>query len=136
MINYLEEWKRHLFSRKSLVLREPIEVEGKRDKHLGPRMEYARVVFRIEPAAFFEVDFSSFKNSLDDIQKRMIDEAIFGLLDIALTANAQPLKNIRIVLVDAEFDPINSSLIAFRYAGIDAGKKVLNSLSQGDMPAS
>lgn len=128
-MKYLNLWQKDLLSRKSLLLKSPIEVEGLRDKHLGPMMQYAKVVINVKPSEIFDVDISSIKLA-DENQINMLNAAIFGFLDIVMCAKISPLKNIKLIVTDVEFDPINSSIVAFRYAGRDAGQNLIKAISQ------
>ena len=126
-MKYLELWTKDKFLQKSYQLEKTIEVEGIRDKHLGPRFEYAKILVQIEP--FNELDVILLNtDSMEDYQIEMLEASIFGLLDILLTKAPCPLKDVRITLKEFDIDPIDSSLIAFRYAGRNAGEKILDIL--------
>ncbi len=88
-------------------------------------MEYARIELRAEPYKHFDVDISRIYSELGESRLNMVQSAILGLLDVLLFRKVIPLRNIKIVMLNVEFDPINSSMIAFRHAGRDAGKKII-----------
>lgn len=92
-------------------------------------MQYAKVVINVKPSEIFDVDISSIKLA-DENQINMLNAAIFGFLDIVMCAKISPLKNIKLIVTDVEFDPINSSIVAFRYAGRDAGQNLIKAISQ------
>ncbi|WP_028314042.1 hypothetical protein [Desulfatibacillum aliphaticivorans] len=127
-MNYIRFWQDDLVSRTPQVLKNPVKVEGIWDKHLGPMVQYAKVIMNVEPAASFQVDLSSLELKLDHHQMDMLRSAIFGFLDVVMCAGLSPLRNLKLEILDVEFDPVNSSMIAFRYAGRDAGRKLLDSM--------
>ncbi len=54
-MNYLDLWIANLLRRNSVRLTQAITVVGHREKHFGPRSEYARVEMTIAPAEEFDV---------------------------------------------------------------------------------
>ena len=102
----------------------PVQVVGERDKHLGPRMDYARVCLRAEPSACFEiVDLVA----PDDGARTFGFPETFerGFLDGWGVAGGAPRPGLRLVLQSAEHHPIDSSPNAFVEAGRDAARKLL-----------
>lgn len=125
-MNYLEIWRENIFSRKSLTLKQSIYVEGIRDQHCGPRWEKARVSFLIEPSNEFDVNFGITQEYYELLQKdHLLDYSIFGLLDELLLGYNYPVMKVKITINNAEYDPCDSTQIAFRKAGRDAGSKVI-----------
>jgi len=55
MKNYLDLWIAGLLRRNSARLQRGITIVGHREKHFGPRSEFARVVMTINPAEEFDV---------------------------------------------------------------------------------
>jgi hypothetical protein len=49
-MNYLDLWIANLRQRNSIHVTQAITVVGHREKHFGPRSEFARVVMTISPA--------------------------------------------------------------------------------------
>src|SRR5262245_53969028 len=128
-MNYLEYWIRDLFSRESLRLKKAVKVEGIRNQHLGPRWQYAKVQISVEPHSGFAVDIQINEKLLEELQKdNWVDWTILGLLDVLMTATPKPVRDIRVILIDAKYDEVNSSRMAFRHAGRDAGRKILDSV--------
>ena len=127
-MSYLERWIEGLLQRQSMDLPNAIRIDGTRDVHLGPRMEFAKFAAIVEPANTFEVVFQIRDPKLTSEQQATLDHAIFGFLDVVMTSAAYPLRNLRVRIISAEFDPINSSASAFRQAGRDAGGRLLDSL--------
>ena len=127
MKDYLKLWQQELFKLSSLTLKSKITVTGERNKHLGPRWEIAGIQISVEPAPSFEV-IDLFPGNEEARQEGYLDWAVFGLLDVVILAESAPLKNIRIILEKAEVDAVNSSRMAFRHAGRDVGRKLLQAV--------
>lgn len=127
MKNYLELWAHGLLASKPLRLDQRITVVGERNQHLGPRWEFARIQVSIEPSQRFEVVDAAEAN--DELRRLgYLDLAVFGLLDILMVAETAPLSAVRLTLEKVHHSPIDSSQIAFRQAGRDAGRKILDVL--------
>jgi hypothetical protein len=123
-MNYLEKWAQSIIRRTSNTLKAPVEIEAVRDAHLGPRWEYAKVRLRIEPAETFEVR-SEVEIMDDTVRQTYLDATIFGLLDVLLVAEASPLIRISVCVTALEQHEIDSTPMAFRMAGREAGRKLL-----------
>jgi hypothetical protein len=124
MNSYLTEWAAQILSSSSMTLRAPVEVVGIRDQHMGPRWEFAQIKVKIEPADSFEVQIDPLARAVDSDENGYLDWAIMGLLDVLLTAETRPLKNIRVTFIEAKNHPVDSSQMAFRHAGRDAARNV------------
>lgn len=88
---------------------------------------FASVRVRVEPASKFELIDRSFKSEELEQNLQLIDFpncAIFGMLDVFLISGSSPIRNIRVVIEDVGYDPIDSSSMAFREAGRDAARKI------------
>jgi hypothetical protein len=107
-----------------------VRVEGLREKHLGPRCEYGRVVFEATPAEEFSV--SGPATALSKEGQAFVQAAIFGVLDVVLTAGPLPLRKFALGVVEIQDHPVDSSVMAFRRAGRDAGRKLLQEVGLGD----
>lgn len=127
MTDYLKLWADGLLKRRSLTLKSKITVVGERNQHLGPRFEFAKVQITVEPAPSFEVvDIVPGNEELR--QLGYPDWAVFGLLDVLIVAESSPLTNIRVILEKVEHHPVDSSQMAFRQAGRDAGRKIMQAM--------
>jgi hypothetical protein len=124
MKDYLKLWPQGLLELTSLTLKSKVTVTGERNQHLGPRWDFAKVQVSIEPASQFEVVDAVAANE-EARQEGYLDWAVFGLLDVLLVAESAPLKNIRITLESIETHAVDSSPMAFRHAGRDAGRKII-----------
>jgi hypothetical protein len=119
----LESWYRDLIERRSAKLPRTVRVEGIREKHMGPRCEYGRIVVEAQPADQFAVSGPTGPLSIDE--EDYVRAALFGILDVLLTAEPFPLRDINLVVVEIHPHPVDSSVMAFRKAGRDAGTKLL-----------
>jgi Elongation factor G, domain IV len=124
-MDYLDFWYKQVLERPSAVLQAPIVVEGLRDAHMAARWDYARVVFKIEPAQHFTFEIGC-KNgvSFESVQG-FLTAALIGLLDTILVADLTPYRNIRVTLMELQAHEINSNQLAFYRAGRIAGKRFL-----------
>jgi hypothetical protein len=129
MKDYLGLWNKKLLEQCSFSVDRSVTVVGERDQHLGPRWEKAKVQVTVEPSMVFEV-----VNAVHDdkeLQKfGYPDWVVFGLLDVLMVAFSAPVRNVRIILEKAEYDPVLSSAMAFRQAGRDAGRKIIQALNK------
>lgn len=128
MNDLMQKWARSLVAAKSRLLTRSARVEGVRKAHLGPRMDYARIEFLLEPSDELEVVVQVASIDASEEKQQLIQEAIYGFLDVVMMAEPYPVKKMRITVVGAEFDPVSSNLMAFRLAGRDAAKKLLDEM--------
>jgi hypothetical protein len=127
MIVTLEHWFEDLMQRRSAVVPRTVKVEGIRAAHTGPRLEYGRIVVEARPASVFSAEWSvDVGRGADD--EEFIRAAVFGVLDVVLGAEPYPLKNVAVRVLEIEAHEIDSSRMAFRRAGQDAGRKLLNEI--------
>lgn len=124
-MNYIEKWTENLLLSQAMTLSSTVHVEGIRKAHLGPRMEFGRVEFIIEPADGFDVSVEVANVDENTEYKWYIEWAIFGFLDVVMVGAPYPYKKLKLRVVGVEIDPIDSSQMAFRLAGRDAGRKFL-----------
>ena len=124
-MDYLTLWKENVVTRTSMSLREPTEIEGLCDANLGPRWEFAKIRLRAEPSDRFEARVELGSKRIKFEKEGYSESAILGVLDALLVSGQSPLRNVRVTLVDAEDHEVDSSPNAFRLAGREAGKKLL-----------
>jgi len=127
IMNYLEKWLHDLATRQSEAISKTVRVVGVRDKILGPRSDFARIEVICEPASKLEVVFDV-PNATELEQEGYLEWATLGLLDVLMTGNTYPLRNVRLTIKAAEVHPIHSNQMAFRHAGRDAGRQILEAL--------
>ncbi len=119
----IDLWFKDLLERQSAKLPQRLRVEGLREAHLGPRCEYGRIVVEAEPAETFVLECSP--ELLAKGNEEYVRAAVMGVLDVVLTAGPYPLKDFILRIVEVHPHPIDSSSIAFRRAGRDAGRRLL-----------
>lgn len=128
MKSHIEQWTENLASRQPAAVVTSGRVEGVRDKVLGPRSDFARIVVAFEPSDTLVVECSA-SNSRELESDGYFESAVFGLLDALMTTAAYPVRNIRLNIVEAEIHPIHANQMAFRWAGRDAGRKIVEALN-------
>ena len=134
MKGYLDSWVAGLLRRESAHITERVTVVGKREKHLGPRSEFARITVSVDPAEDFDViDNVPSRKELEALGVGWPESAIFGLLDVLMFAELRPLYKLRVTLSDAAYHHIDSSENAFREAGRDAGRKIVEAVKQSGL---
>lgn len=130
MSDYISHWGGTRDSGAPLGIASKMEIIGERSKHLGPRFDFARVIMDIEPSENFEI--LNAVNEEGAAPYGYPEKFIFGLFDEILTKPPGPITKVRITLKVAEYDPIDSSPLAFFEAGRDAGYKVRVALGYPD----
>ena len=130
-MNYLELWIGNLRQRNSVRLTQAITVVGHREKPFGPHSEFAKVVMTISPAEELDVvDNVPYRKELESLGVAWPQCVVFGLLDVLMFAEFGCLYKIRITLDDAVYHEIDSSERAFREAGRDAGRHVIQTVTR------
>lgn len=120
-----EKWLNTLLSRPGVSVPQQLSVNGEQDAHLGPRLEVAQATFVIEPASKLQIVVpSDVRATVTD--PAYADAAIFGLLDVLICQDCNPVSNVKITLTHLNEDPVSSSESAFRHAGRDAARKLLS----------
>jgi len=129
MKDYLSLWAAGLPNQPSLRLSMPITVLGKRIRQLGTKAEFAKVQLTVHPSDTFEVaDNVVERTELERLGVEWPDCLIFGLLDILMLAESGPLFTVRVVLEKVWYHEVDSSSQAFRHAGRDAGRKIVEAM--------
>jgi len=130
-MNYLDLSIANLRQRNSVRLTQAITVVGHREKHFGPRSQFARVVMTTSPAEELDVvDNVPCRKELEALGVAWPRCVVFGLLDILMFAEFGSLYKIRITLDDAAYHEVDSSESAFREAGRDAGRNVIETVTR------
>jgi translation elongation factor EF-G len=123
-MDHLRYWSEEVMTRTSARLRGSHRAAGQYDPTTGPRRQYAKVEFLVEPAEEFEV-VAEAEGVEDSRDSEHSDWAVLGLLDIVLIAWPQPLRDIKVTVTDIDYHPLWSSRMAFRMAGREAGRKLV-----------
>lgn len=126
-MNYLAAWQQNVVSRPSLRLREAVELETLREANLGPRWEWAKIKVRAEPSEQLEIFIKLAVEQPHFLEYGYIDAAIFGLLDTLLLAAQSPLTKVRLTLIELHDHEVDSSQNAFRMAGRELGRRLIES---------
>ena len=80
----------------------------------------------IDPAEHFEViDRVPCRREIEALRVGWPQVVVFGLLDVLMTMESHPLYRVRVTLNDAAYHHTDSTEIALREAGRDAGHKVV-----------
>jgi translation elongation factor EF-G len=108
-------------------LQNPITVVG---EHIDKRKrEFAKVKLTVSPSEAFDVvDSVPEGPELEKLGVGWPDPVVLGLLDILMNAKQGPLRNVRVVLERVWYHEVDSSRDAFRSAGRDAGRKIIEAI--------
>jgi hypothetical protein len=127
--DFVSLWLDGLPRRKAKTVSAPIKASGKFDGYLVYGFQRAEIELDVEPSSSFEVVDALHRN--EEVRDNGFFEwAIFGLLDILMVAEPEPVSNVRLVLNDMDYDRIECSQLAFRLAGRDAGRKILEAAKE------
>jgi hypothetical protein len=119
----------NLTHRKSFQLNGTFNIVGERNAHLGGRCEIATIRLTIKPAESFQVYTDAIPN-VDEVEgKGYLDSAVFGILEVLVVGVNYPLTEVAIIFRSFEVHPVESSISAFRQAGRDAGRKILETMN-------
>ena len=100
---------------------------GEINRHVSPRTIRAKVKIAIAPSAELEII-----DGLAPDKSRLLKDAecfdavVYGVLDVMMTALPSPIKSFRLTILDALYDDIHSSPMAFRLAAREAAKSILS----------
>ena len=129
MKDYLTLWAEGPADEGSRTLTVPVTVIGAWTD--GSKSEFAKVQLTVEPAKDFDVvDAVEQKNELETLGVGWPDSVIFGLLDTLMSVDLGPLRNIRVTLEHVWYHELDSTRNAFRNAGRDAGRKIIDALDR------
>jgi hypothetical protein len=117
---YPQKWFDSLFAGPSLKLKQAVVVIGEIDRPPGLGRQRAKIQIRAEPSQELEIDDMAAKGN-----RLFCEWAVFGLLDVLLGKGPMTLRQVRLIVEAMEIDEIHSSQMAFRFAGRDAGQKIL-----------
>jgi hypothetical protein len=130
-------WVAGLLRRESAHLKGRVTVVGHREKHFGSQSEYARIVLSVHPAEHFNVvDNVPYRKELEALGIAWPDPVVFGLLDVLMFAEYRPIYKMQVILEDAAYHEIDSSENAFREAGRDAGRKIVEAIGRDGLTES
>jgi hypothetical protein len=128
--DYLAPWAEWP-KQESVLLEKPVSVLGEREGHFRSRSEFAKIRLTAHPAHAFEVaDNVAERADLERLGVTWPDCVIFGLLDVLMLADPGPLYKVRIVLEEVWYHDVDSTWQAFRHAGRDAGRQIIESIGR------
>ena len=123
-------WFENILSTSALPMKSCVTITSEYDKHLGPTWQSAGLTVVVSQSEGF-----SFTNKVpmtDDLAGAKFPEyAVFGFLDIIMVADQICSECIKLEFTEARFDTVNTTAMAFREAGRDAGRKLLHVLKIG-----
>jgi len=124
MKNYLALWGRRIAGQE---LKDSGISHYRVGEHVqGTKSEFAKVQLTVRPAKSFDVeDCVAEKIALEKLNVGWPDPFIFGLLDVLMNAEPQPLTDVRVTLEQVWYHDADSSREAFLNAGRDAGRKII-----------
>ncbi len=125
-MDIFDDWFNNLMRKSTKSWKRTIVSTGLYDIHTGPSIHYAKVKVGFSPSDVFQIDDDlpiEVRNNL--IEQDCYRYIIYGILDILLTTMVYPIKDIKISLIQVDFNEIESSPMAFRLAARDATRKAL-----------
>jgi translation elongation factor EF-G len=129
MKDYLTLWAEGPSDEGSRNLTVPVTVIGEWKR--AANSEFAKVQLTVQAAKHFEVvDSVEQQKELERLGVGWPDPVILGLLDTLMNTDLGPLKDIRVRLERVWYHEVDSTRNAFRNAGRDAGRKILDALAR------
>jgi hypothetical protein len=129
MKDYLTLWAEGPSDEGSRTLTVPVTVIGEWTH--GRKSEFAKVQLTVQPAKEFDVvDAVEQKDELERLGVGWPDPVILGSLDTIMRADLGPLTNVRVTLEHVWYHELDSTRNAFRNAGRDAGRKIIDALDK------
>ena len=129
MKDYLTIWAEGPSDESSRTLTAPVTVIGQWCR--GAKSEFAKVQLTVQPAKDFDlVDAVEQKSELESLGVGWPDPVILGLLDTLMNADPGPLRNVRVTLEHVWYHESDSTWNAFRNAGRDAGRKIIDAVDR------
>jgi hypothetical protein len=114
-MNYLDLWIANLRQRNSVHLTRAITVVGHREKHFGPRSEFARVAMTISPAEELDVvDNVPWRKELEALGVAWPQCVVFGLLDVVMFAEFGSLHNQNHVGSESRWTMLHTTILTVR----------------------
>jgi elongation factor G-like protein len=129
MKDYLTLWAEGPSDEDARTLAAPVTVIG--EWNHGSKSEFAKIQLTVQPAKDFDVvDAVEHKNELEKLGVDWPDPVILGLLDTLMNADSGPLRNVRVTLERVWYHELDSTWNAFRNAGRNAGRKIIEALDR------
>lgn len=122
----IDEWFRERMTVPTARLAGEVRVSVVHDRHLGPTWERAGVVLEVAPSDAFDVELLPGVGNAEE--QEYATATALGFLDVAMVNTPFPLRDVRLRILQLIVDPVGSSHMAFREAGRQAARKVLEGL--------
>lgn len=122
----INTWIESYLNSTPISVSKSIEVEGLCKIVTGGRCLYAKVLLEVLPSndLIFEDQTKKNKRSLLD-HEAWTEAAFLGILDYMLVMPITSISRFHCVIKELDFHDIDSSSLAFRLAGRNAAKKIL-----------
>jgi Elongation factor G, domain IV len=119
------KWFEDLMQRKGRKWKGIIRVQGE-GKRYGPTTWFAKVILEFSPSNEFEVG-NLLEPGLAKIayNEEWYDFIIYGVLDILLVSQLEPIKDLKLTICQIEYNETESNSMAFRLAARNAALKAL-----------
>jgi hypothetical protein len=125
----LHEWSSSLVKDTQLGIPRPFLVEGTVDRHAGPTWMRAEATVIFEPSGELGLDLTKLEEKPEDADK-FARIFLFGVLDVTMIDKSPQISNFVVKFIKLRYDKIESSPLAFRLAGREAGRKLLELLKK------
>lgn len=122
----LHDWFQDRLAAPSMRMERKVRVSVTHDQHLGPTWERAGLGLEVEPAEEFAAELAIEQATADEVE--YAKAAMLGFLDVVMANTPSPLRDVRVRVVELSVDPVASSEMAFRKAGRQAARKVMEEL--------
>jgi len=128
-VTSLQDWFDDRLAVPSAQIPQTVSVSVTHDKHLGPMWERAGLVLEVAPASQFVVEVAIAEPSEE--AREFAKAAVLGFLDVAMVSTPFPMRDVRLRVVELHVDPVASNQMAFREAGRQAAREVIERLGAG-----
>src|SRR5262245_23832289 len=126
IMNYYRQWLDDIASRPSVTWKWARSARGECRRHTGPSIWFAGVQLELTPSDEFVVDDKLESKVREYAQKTgWYDQIVFGVYDVLMIQTITPFRNFKLSILAIDFNHIESNAIAFRLAGRDAAKKLI-----------
>ena len=106
MNDFIKLWLDGLSKRGSCLIDERLTVSGRFEAYLVHAIQRVEIELVVEPAPQFEVVEAA--PQTEDLRRNgYLEWAIFGILDVLMLGELEPVYKLRIILRNADYDPID-----------------------------
>lgn len=129
MASVVEQWVQNLTQKRPYFtpLKRKASAWGTYHKHTGPAIRYAKVKVALAPGEELKVVDQLDRKKREWLEaQNAIDQIVFGVLDVVMTAYDTPINAFTLTIIDVEYDEVQSVPIAFRLAARQAAHEILS----------